>query len=472
VAGLIGPCDANTIAKDEPVATTEIAMNLKYTRPERNPPKHPQAPTDFIADSDTTLGYAEAGSSADPAVLSIDDKRRPSRLAICMMLGSAALAACNGDDYNGSAADPAPPNTILTLASNVELTSTVAPNGDLNPYFITTPPSSFTGINSTTGAKTVLQPGDLLISDFSSAAGGNNGTSIMRYTPATGQISLFYQEHIGSGPVGGAISGMGTLWIANFQPGYTNSADGATTGDGNIVVTNADGGDFPEGAGIIDDRSGVTFDPQANAFSGPWGQVLAVKAGTNTPFFFTTNTDAGAGTIQRQEFKPGNFSTETVVTIGEAPTGTNAFDPTGPQGMAYDAVNDILYVTDAASNQILAFMNATTSGSVSQGIVVYEGQPLNAPIGLTFNPLNGDLITVNQLDNNMVEIDPNLNGSAGNQSPGVGTVVGVRTLDPTPVDANAGTGSALFGVLATKNAEGNLIVYYTNSNSNSLNVLK
>jgi hypothetical protein len=452
-------------------------MTLYTRRPERNPPKYSETQMSIEINRDRryfigTAAMPVTATCIASDVLRIDRKRRAGRSAICMMLGSAALVACNGGDYNSSAADPARPNTILTLASNVELTSTVAPNGDLNPYFITTPPSSFTGINSATGAKTVLQPRDLLISDFSSAAGGNNGTSIMRYTPATGQISLFYQEHIGSGPVGGAISGMGTLWIANFQPGYTNSADGATTGDGNIVVTNADGGDFPEDAGIIDDRSGVTFDPQANAFAGPWGQVLAVKAGTNTPFFFTTNTDAGAGTIQREEFKPGNFSTETVVTIGEAQTGTNAFDPTGPQGMAYDPVNDILYVTDAASNQILAFMNATTSSSVSQGIVVYEGQPLNAPIGLTFNPLNGDLITVNQLDNNMVEIDPNLNGGAGNQSPGVGTVVGVRSLDSTPVDAAAGTGSALFGVLATKDAEGNLIVYYSNSNTNSLNVLK
>jgi len=408
--------------------------------------------------------------SALPLAELRDDKRRPGRVALCMMLGSAVLAACNGDDSNGYAADPPPPNTILALASNVELASTVAPNGDSNPYFITTPPSSFTGINA--GAKTVLQPGDLLISDFSSASGANNGTSIMRYTPATGQISLFYREHIGSGPVGGAISGMGTLWIANFQQGYSNSADGATTGDGNIVVTNANGDDFPEDAGIIDDRSGVTFDPEANAFAGPWGQVFAVKAGTTTPYFFTTNTDQGAGTIQRQEFKPGQFSTETVVTIGEAQTGTNAFDPTGPQGMAYDSVNDILYVSDAASNQILAFANATTTQSISHGTVVYEGLPLNAPIGLTLNPLNGDLITVNQLDNNMVEIDPNLSGSAGSQFPGVGTLVGVRTLDSTPVDAIAGTGSALFGVLATKDAQGNLTVYYTDSNTNSLNVLK
>ena len=400
-----------------------------------------------------------------------NDNRRAVRITICIILGSVALVACNSDDPYVSTLDPPPPNTILALSSNDELVSTVAPNGDFNPYFITTPPSSFTGV-SAAGAKTVLQPGDLLISDFSSASGGNNGTSIMRYTPATGQISLFYHEQIGSGPVGGAISGMGTLWIANFQPGYSNPADGATTGDGNIVVTNADGEDFPNSAGIIDNGSGVTFSPQAEAFAGPWGQVLAVKAGTTTPYFFTTNTDSGAGTIQRQEFQPGKFSTETVVTIGEAQTGTNAFDPTGPQGMAYDPVNDILYVTDAASNQILAFLNATTTTSISRGMVVYAGLPLDAPIGLTLNPLNGDLITVNQLNNNMVEIDPGLTGSAGNQSPGLGTVVGVRSVDSTPVDAGAGTGSALFGVLATKDAAGNLIVYYSDSNTNSLNVLR
>lgn len=410
----------------------------------------------------------------------IDDKQWTGRIAISIILGSAALVACNGDNSGagasaaGSAPPDAigapPPNTILALASNDELASTIAPNGDSNPYFITTPPASFTGVNG--GTKTVLQPGDLLISDFSSATGGNNGTSIMRYTPATGDISLFYRETIGSGPVGGAISAMGTLWIANFQPGYSDSADGATTGDGNIVVTNADGVDFPSNSGIIDNGSGVTFNPQTEPFAGPWGQVFAVKEGTMTPYFFTTNTDDGAGTIQREEFQPGKFSTETVVTIGEAQTGMNAFDPAGPQGMVYDPVNDILYVTDAASNEILAFLDATTTTSISPGIVVYKGVPLNAPIGLTLNPLNSDLITVNQLDNNMVEIDPNLTGSAGAQSPGLGTLVGVRTVDSTQVDAKAGTGSALFGVLAIKDGAGTLTVYYTDSNTNSLNVLR
>jgi hypothetical protein len=387
------------------------------------------------------------------------------------------LSACyDGGTYSDDPppATPAAPasNTIGALSSNVMVVSTVAPNGDQNPYFIATPPQSFTGVNASTGAMSVLQPGDLLISDFSDASGANNGTSIMRYAPTTGAITLFYQEHIGSGPVGGAISGAGTLWIANFQPGYTNPADGATTGDGNVVVVNANGADFPNGAGIIDNASGATFAPTGNPLAGPWGQVLAQKAGTTTPFFFTTNTDAGAGFIQREEFTPGKFSTETLVTIGVVPTGTNAFDPAGPQGMAYDPTNDILYVTDAATNEILAFLDATTTDAVSTAVVVFEGAPLNAPIGLTINPINGDLIIVNQLDNNMVEIAPKLTGNSASAAPEYGSVVGVKLVDPTPVSETAGTGSALFGVLATKDGQGNLNVYYTDSVTNSLNVLK
>ncbi len=399
---------------------------------------------------------------------------RTAEMAISALVACGGLAACNdGGSYSGNQAPAAPPpNSIGALSSNVMVVSTIAPNGDQNPYFIATPPASFTGINASTGAQTVLQPGDLLISDFSNASGANTGTSIMRYTPSSGAMSLFYQEHIGSGPVGGAISGLGTLWISNFQPGYANPADGATSGDGNVVVATANGTDFPKDAGIIDNSSGATFAPTGNPLAGPWGQILAQKAGTTTSFFFNTNTDAGAGYIQREEFTPGKFSTETLVTIGKAPTGTNAFDPTGPQGMAYDATNDILYVTDAASNEILAFQNATTTNAISEGTVIFQGSPLNAPIGLTINPINGDLITVNQLDNNMVEIAFDLTGNSGSAVPEYGSVVGVKLVDSTPVVATAATGSALFGVLATKDDKGNLNVYYTDSVTNSLNLLK
>jgi hypothetical protein len=406
------------------------------------------------------------------------NRNRPQMLpvSLAVLFACSVLSACGGSSgYNSTASTatppPPPPNTIGALQNNVKLASTVAPNGDQNPYFIATPPASFTGVNATSGVKTVLQPGDLLISDFSSVSGANNGTSIMRYTPGTGAMSLFYQEKIGTGPVGGAISGLGTLWIANFQPGYSNT-DGATTGDGNVVVVSPNGTDFPNGAGIIDNNSGVSFSPNSDGLAGPWGQQLAVKAGTTTPYFFVTNVNAGKGYIQRQAFTAGKFNVEAVTTIGLLPTGTNAFDPTGPQGMAYDATNDILYVANAANNQIVAFTNATTATAISSGTVVFQGAPLNAPIGLAINPINGDLITVNQLDNNMVEISSGLTGTSGSATPGAGAVVGVKLLDSTPVNTTAATGSALFGLLATKDSNGNLNVYYSNSNANSLNVLK
>ena len=53
-----------------------------------------------------------------------------------------------------------------------------------------------------------------------------------------------------------------------------------------------------------------------------------------------------------------------------------------------------------------------------------------------------------------------------------GKLIATKTLDTTSVDAQAGTGSALFGVLAVKDSSNNLLVYYTNSNTNTLNVLK
>ena len=403
-------------------------------------------------------------------------KRFKTALIGAPLIGVVVLGGCGGSYGNMSTPPVTTTTTIGQLSQNLKLSSTVAPNGDKNPYFISTPPAAFTGINASTGVKTVLQPGDLLISNFSNSTGANTGTSIMRYTPSTTTMSLFYKESIGAGPVAGAISGLGTLWIANYLPGYTNSLDGTTTGDGNEVVVTANGTDFALNAGIIDNNSGATF-PSGTSFAGPWGEVLALKAGTSTPYFFVTNVDAaGKGWIDRQQFTPGQFNKETVVTIGQLPTGTNAFGPTGPQGMAYDATNDILYVASTQDNQIVAYLNATTAttSTTSLGIVVYSGSELDAPVGLTINPINGDLIVVNQLNNNIVEIALNLVMpiSPNTNSPFSARVVSVKLLDTTPVNTQNGTGSALFGVLASEDASGNLIVYYTDSITNSLNVLK
>ena len=74
--------------------------------------------------------------------------------------------------------------------------------------------------------------------------------------------------------------------------------------------------------------------------------------------------------------------------------------------------------------------NSGTTRSMDKGLTAFQGKPLNAPIGLSLNPLNGDLLVVNQNDNNLVEL--NLSSSR---------VVGLRQLDNVPVDQQTGNGS-------------------------------
>ncbi|MGC8649543.1 MAG: hypothetical protein ACP5S8_01055, partial [Hydrogenobaculum sp.] len=131
---------------------------------------------------------------------------------------------------------------------------------------------------------------------------------------------------------------------------------------------------------------------------------------------------------------------------------------------------DTLYVASTQDNAIYAFPCASTISNTIAPIKVYQGSPLDAPLGLTMNPINGDLITVNQLNNNMVEIAPNMQSLSQCQETFSPQVVDVRQVDSVPVNPNAGTGSALFGVLATT-YNGSLVVYYTDSNYNTLNVL-
>jgi DNA-binding beta-propeller fold protein YncE len=82
------------------------------------------------------------------------------------------------------------------------------------------------------------------------------------------------------------------------------------------------------------------------------------------------------------------------------------------------------------------------------------------PGGFAINPLNGDLLVVNLADNNLVELNMTQR-----------KVVGVKQIDPAVVDAQ-GNGSALFGVAASKDDKGNLRVFFTDDNTNTLDVLK
>jgi len=124
-----------------------------------------------------------------------------------------------------------------------------------------------------------------------------------------------------------------------------------------------------------------------------------------------------------------------------------------------------------------------------QGTLVYQGAPLNQPAGIAIDPLNGDLLVVNQGNNNLVELALNPKppvapqlpmGPAGPVPPApvpmpmpagpqppqppLAHVVGQKVLD-------TGAAGALFGIAATTDAAGNLVVYYTDDNTNTLDML-
>jgi len=67
---------------------------------------------------------------------------------------------------------------------------------------------------------------------------------------------------------------------------------------------------------------------------------------------------------------------------------------------------------------------------------------------------------VNLNDNNLVEL-----------SSVTGQVIGLHLLDNAPVDLQTGNGSALFGLTAGQDAAGNLVVYFTDDNTNTINRL-
>jgi sugar lactone lactonase YvrE len=121
--------------------------------------------------------------------------------------------------------------------------------------------------------------------------------------------------------------------------------------------------------------------------------------------------------------------------------------PTG-LGLGHDGT---LYVADTLASRIAAIPNALFRGdSANTGNTVLSGHALNGPLGLAIAP-NGDIITVNGGDGNMVEIEPE------------GTQLAVKMVDVT----GAG-GGTLFGLAVAPNNNG---VYFVNDGNNKLYLL-
>ena len=369
-------------------------------------------------------------------------------IAAAALLVVTAVAFAGGGSYIGGLT----PNTVAT---------TVPANGDQNPYGMATVPR-------TVGR---LVAGDILISNFNNAAtttasGGlqGTGTTIDEINPASPQTTapLFAQINATHLPRPGCPGGIGlTTALVALPDGYvivgslpTTDGTSATARAGCLLVLN------PFGR-VVETLAGGLID-------GPW-DMTSVTTGIITTLFVSnvlpnitssTTTPSDTGDVVRIR----------LATIGQIPpipfdedligTGFPARpDPAalviGPTGLALGAYGT-LYVADTLGNRIAEIPNALTRRSPINGeaLTLTSNGSLNNPLGLTLAP-NGDLLSANSSDGNIVETTPG------------GKQVATVTADTNPSAPNPGAG-ALFGLTVSPF---NGVVYYVDDAMNTLQKL-
>lgn len=329
------------------------------------------------------------------------------------------------------------------------VSSTVPANGDINPYGIAVVPSS----------SGKLVQGHILISNFNAASNlQGTGTTIVDIAP-DGTQTLFAEISASAlpGPCPGGV-GLTTALVV-LKSGWvvvgslpTKDGTSATAKAGCLLVLNNRGH-------VVETLSGTRFNVRIN---GPW-DMAALDLG-NAAELFVSNVLNGTvaangavvnrGTVVRIVLaipnggKPKELL-RSVVGSGFQERTDPAALVIGPTGVRL-AQNGTLYVADTLQNRIAAIPNAVFSlNSGGTGTTVSQGGALNQPLGLDIAP-NGDILTVNAGDGNIVETT-----TAGSQ-------VAVKTIDTS--GAGAGT---LFGLVVVRGTG----VYFVDDGDNTLDLL-
>jgi hypothetical protein len=327
--------------------------------------------------------------------------------------------------------------------------STVPANGDVNPY----------GIAVVRRSSGKLVEGHVLISNFNNSANlQGTGTTIVDIAP-DGTQTLFAQISASSlpGPCPGGV-GLTTALVV-LRKGWvivgslpTKDGTAATAKAGCLLVLNNQGQ-------VVETFSGANFNVKIN---GPW-DMTALDLGSAAELFVSNvlngTVAAGGnvvnrGTVVRIVLSVPDMGNPQEVLRSAIGTGfEERTDPAalviGPTGLAL-AKDGTLYVADTLQNRIAAIPNAAgRRGSAGTGVTVSEGGALNQPLGVAIAP-NGDILSVNAGDGNIVETTPG------------GSQVAVKTIDTS--GAGAGT---LFG-LAVVSGTG---VYFVDDGDNTLELL-
>jgi hypothetical protein len=333
---------------------------------------------------------------------------------------------------------------LSSLHSIKTIASTVPPNGDVNPYGIAI-------VAHTVGA---LTAGDFLVSNFNAKSNKQGtGSTIVQISPA-GKLSVF--AHITAHSLPGACpGGVGLTTALGLLPhGYvvvgslpTTNGQSATAKYGCLIVLNSLG--HP-----VETITGPDVE-------GPW-DMATITRGTTTTLFVSNVLNGGANdgsdteptaTVLRIRLTTSHgaprVTGQRIIADAIPWRDDKAALVIGPTGVAL-ASNDTLYVADTLGNGIISIPHAMTrtSALADRLITLASGGHLKQPLGLTIAP-NGDIITTNAGDGNIVETTP-----AGKQ---VAVIAG---------DAKSGAGS-LFGLAITRNND----LVYVDDGLNTLRML-
>ena len=341
-------------------------------------------------------------------------------------------------------ATPAP--FLSTVPSISTVGSTVPSNGDVNPYGLSVVPRS-------AGA---LKAGDYLISNFNAKSNNQGtGTTLVQLSPS-GKLSVFATIDAPSLP-GSCPGGVGlTTALAILPDNYVVV--------GSLPTTNGMSATAQYGCLIVvSDTGKAVATISGSQIQGPW-DMASISRGSTTTLFVSNVLNGGAkagrktvnnSTVVRIRLNtsgpgaPKVINQQLVATAIPWRDDKNAL-VIGPTGVALGS-NDTLYVADTLESRIIAIPKALTRTSplADKGIAISTGGHLNQPLGLVIAP-NGDILTTNAGDGNIVETTP-----SGHQ---VATVGG---------DAKAGAGS-LFGLAVVP---GGRSLAYVDDAANTLRLL-
>lgn len=284
-------------------------------------------------------------------------------IAMAVAFLPARLSMADPDDFQQQIL----PFPILT-ESTIPIT-----NGDVNPYGVAIVPNGFP-------AGGLLNPGDLLVSNFNDAQNfQGTGTTIIKVAPG-GQTSLFFP---GTAPLGLSTG------LAVLKAGFVLVANCPTTGGATPMAE-------PGSLLLIDSNGYLVNTFISPMIQGPWD--FTVQDDGNSVKVFVSNVLTG--TVSRLDLVEGgaNFSMKSaaVIASGYIHRPDPATFEVGPTGLAYDAQRDILYVASTGDNEVFAVRDAGQARqSVGLGQLIYlDPVHLHGALAMVLAP-NGHLLVSN-----------------------------------------------------------------------------